>query len=80
MIEIVEDFIIFLLKKSKKISLPIDKVTHYLINNPGKHSLDWLADQASLCQRQFYRQFMAHRKYLGIDVFKSYFCGCKHHF
>ena len=58
MIEIVENFIIFLIKKSKKISLPIDKVTHYLINNPGKYSLDWLANQASLCQRQFYRQFM----------------------
>ncbi len=30
MIEIVEDFLLYHIKKSKKISLPIDKVTHYL--------------------------------------------------
>jgi AraC-like DNA-binding protein len=58
MILIIEDFIYFLIRKSKKVNLPIDKVSHLMLHNPGKYSLDWLADQACLCQRQFYRQFV----------------------
>ena len=58
MILIIEDFIYYLIRKSKKVNLPIDKVSHLMLHNPGKYSLDWLADQACLCQRQFYRQFV----------------------
>ncbi|WP_229598201.1 helix-turn-helix domain-containing protein [Runella aurantiaca] len=58
MIEIVESFLLHLIKKVKKNERPIDKVSRYILQNPSTASLDWLADQACLCQRQFYRQFI----------------------
>ncbi|MCY7352626.1 MAG: AraC family transcriptional regulator [Cytophagaceae bacterium] len=63
MIGIVENFLLYLVRKSKKRELPIDKVSRFLLHNPGMVSLDWpgldwLADQACLSQRQFYRQFV----------------------
>ncbi|MFD1257886.1 helix-turn-helix domain-containing protein [Mucilaginibacter terrae] len=58
MIPIVEDFLLHLVGRSRKQWLPVDKVSHYLLNHPNSHSLDWLAGQACLSQRQFYRQFM----------------------
>ncbi|MCY7356161.1 MAG: helix-turn-helix domain-containing protein, partial [Rudanella sp.] len=59
MIPIVEDFLLYLVNRSKRKELrPIDKVSRFLLQQPGTMSLDWLADQACLSQRQFYRQFM----------------------
>jgi len=58
MIPVVELFLQDMIARSKKQILPIDRVGRYLLNNPGIKSLDWLADQACLSQRQFYRQFM----------------------
>jgi AraC-like DNA-binding protein len=58
MIEIVETFLLYLIRKSKKDERPIDKVSRFLLQNPTNTSLDWLASQACLCQRQFYRQFV----------------------
>ncbi|BAU54030.1 helix-turn-helix domain-containing protein [Mucilaginibacter gotjawali] len=58
MIGIVERFLNYLVARSKKRALPIDKVSRYLLKNPNTASLDWLADQACLSQRQFYRQFL----------------------
>lgn len=58
MIEIVENFLLHLIKKAKTMERPIDKVSRYILQNPSTTSLDWLADQACLCQRQFYRQFV----------------------
>lgn len=59
MIPIVEDFLRHLINKSRyKQARSIDKVSQYLLNYPAGVSLDWLADQACLSQRQFYRQFV----------------------
>jgi len=58
MIGIVESFLLYLVARSKKAALPIDKVSRYLLRHPNKASLDWLANQACLSQRQFYRQFL----------------------
>jgi len=59
MIPIVEHFLLYLLNRAKQKQLrPIDKVSQFMLQNPSFVSLDWLADQACLSQRQFYRQFM----------------------
>jgi len=58
MVEMVENFLLHLVRKSKKPPRPIDHVSHFLLRNPAVVSLDWLADQACLSQRQFYRQFV----------------------
>lgn len=58
MIGIIESFLLYLVNRPKKAALPIDKVSRILLNNPNKFSLNWLSDQACLCQRQFYRQFI----------------------
>ncbi|AMR32566.1 AraC family transcriptional regulator [Mucilaginibacter sp. PAMC 26640] len=58
MIGVVEGFLHYLVGRSKKVALPIDKVSRYLLKNPNASSLDWLAGQACLSQRQFYRQFL----------------------
>lgn len=59
MIPIVENFLLDLVNRAKRRDMrPIDKVSQFMLHNPGTVSLDWLADQACLSQRQFYRQFM----------------------
>ncbi len=59
MIPIVEEFLLQLVSRARRKDLrPIDKVSQYILQQPGTTSLDWLADQACLSQRQFYRQFM----------------------
>ncbi len=59
MIGIVEEFIGYLINRAKRRDLrPIDKVSRYMLDHPRVVSLDWLADQACLSQRQLYRQFM----------------------
>jgi AraC-like DNA-binding protein len=58
MIGIVEGFLYYLIARSKKQALPIDRVSRYLLKHPNEVSLDWLANQACLSQRQFYRQFL----------------------
>ncbi len=59
MIPIVENFLIYLVNRAKRKELrPIDKVSQFMLQQPATFSLDWLADQACLSQRQFYRQFM----------------------
>ncbi|GAB3690324.1 helix-turn-helix domain-containing protein [Spirosoma flavus] len=64
MIPIVEDFLLYLINRAKRReSRPIDKVSQYILQPPTGVSfdgrqLDWLADQACLSQRQFYRQFV----------------------
>lgn len=58
MISIVEDFLFYLINRSKKQLLPVDKVSRLIVERTGNISLDWLADQACLSQRQLYRQFM----------------------
>ncbi|MFN8352929.1 MAG: AraC family transcriptional regulator [Spirosomataceae bacterium] len=58
MIPIVEDFLFYLVRRVKKQVLPIDRISRVMLQNPSVISLDWLADQACLSQRQFYRQFI----------------------
>lgn len=59
MIPIVEAFILGLISRAKLRDLrPIDRATRFLLQQPASISLDWLADQACLSQRQFYRQFV----------------------
>ncbi|MBD2705347.1 AraC family transcriptional regulator [Spirosoma sp. BT702] len=64
MIPIVEDFLLYLINRAKRRETrPIDKISQYILKQPTGVSfdgrkLDWLADQACLSQRQFYRQFV----------------------
>ncbi len=59
MILIVEQFLLYLINRAKQKDLrPIDKVSRFMLEHSMVVSLDWLADQACLSQRQLYRQFM----------------------
>ena len=59
MIPIVEEFLLHLVSRAwRKALRPIDKVSRFMLQHRGIISLDWLADQACLSHRQFYRQFM----------------------
>ncbi|WP_080238712.1 helix-turn-helix domain-containing protein [Spirosoma rigui] len=69
MIPIVENFLLYLINRAKHKQLrPIDRVCQFMGQHPtlvltdqsgtGWPGLDWLASQACLSQRQFYRQFM----------------------
>lgn len=58
MITVVEDFLLYLIRRAKKQIRPIDRVSQAILQNPAGVSLNWLADQACLSQRQFYRQFV----------------------
>jgi AraC-like DNA-binding protein len=57
MIMVIETFLISLIKKIKKITLPIDKVTHYLLQAENRVNIDWLANQSCFSIRQFIRNF-----------------------
>lgn len=63
MIPIVEEFLVYLIKRQSKNRyknnlLPIDRVNQFILEKKGIVSLDWLASQASLGTRQFHRQFI----------------------
>ncbi|GAB2558598.1 AraC family transcriptional regulator [Spirosoma aerophilum] len=61
MTAIVETFLHYLIRKTKKDSLPIDKVSQLMLNasgfmHPASRSVDWLAKEACLSTKQFYRK------------------------
>lgn len=63
MIEIVEIFLMHLIsrqctKQSRFSKLPIDKVGQFMLQNPARYSLDWMAGQACLSTKQFYNLFV----------------------
>jgi AraC-like DNA-binding protein len=59
MIPIVESFLLRLVNHAKIRELrPIDRATRFLLHHPASTSLDWLAEQACLSQRQLYRLFL----------------------
>ena len=63
MVSIVEDFLHYQIRRRRMIqsrycSLPIDKVSQFMLQNPARFSLDWLADQACLSTKQFYNLFV----------------------
>jgi AraC-like DNA-binding protein len=57
MIQIVESYLINKIKQARKERNCIDRVADYMLSQPSKFSLDYLADQACLCPRQFNRKF-----------------------
>jgi AraC-like DNA-binding protein len=57
MVNIVEEYLKDRIKKIKIDTHPLDKVASYILANSQRISLDWLANQACLCQRQFNRKF-----------------------
>jgi AraC-like DNA-binding protein len=60
MIGVIETFLLYLIGRARyRDWRPIDRISRFLLQHPNTASLDWLADQACLSQRQFYRQFVA---------------------
>jgi AraC-like DNA-binding protein len=57
MIVAVEYYLKNKIKKVKANTHPLDQVASLLFTNPSRFSLDWLAKQSCLCQRQFNRKF-----------------------
>ena len=57
MIAVVEDYLINKIKNVKADTHPLDQVASCLFASPSRFSLDWLAQQACLCPRQFNRKF-----------------------
>ena len=58
MVNIVENYLTTKIKKIKADIHPVDKVASYILTSSSHVSLDWLARQACLCQRQFNRKFI----------------------
>ena len=58
MIVLIEDYLINKIRKVKADTHPLDQVAGCLFTNPSRFSLDWLAKQSCLCQRQFDRKFI----------------------
>jgi AraC-like DNA-binding protein len=58
MIDIVEEFIIYLISRARYDTKPIDKVSQYMLKYPGNCSLDWLAKEACLSRKHFYNKFL----------------------
>jgi AraC-like DNA-binding protein len=56
--QIIEHFLVDLLKNIKKEPHALDKVSALLLQNPQCRSLDWLAHQSCLSPRQFQRIFI----------------------
>lgn len=57
MVNILQDYVVQLVRNAKKESLPIDKVCSYLQANNGQVSLDILAKKSCYSVRQFERNF-----------------------
>jgi AraC-like DNA-binding protein len=58
MVAIVEEFLYFLVRRSRYDLRPVDKISYFLLTNPRPISLDWLAREACLSRKQFYRKFV----------------------
>lgn len=58
MIKIVECYLEEKIKKVKTAVHSLDKVASLILDNPSRFSLEWLASQACLCERQFNRKFI----------------------
>ena len=58
MIAVIESYLINKIKTIKTGTHPLDQVASCLFTNPSRFSLDWLAKQSCLCQRQFNRKFI----------------------
>ena len=58
MTTVVNEYLITKLKKMTAGTHPLDQVAANLFTDPTRFSLDWLATQSCLCQRQFNRKFI----------------------
>lgn len=57
MVHIVEQYLLQLVKNSVNKNHPVDAIAKMMLLQPGKHSIDWYAQQSCLCNRQFDRKF-----------------------
>ncbi len=57
MVPLIEDYLLDLVKKTNKSAQSVDQITKFLMWNPAPNKLDWLASQACLSPRHFYRLF-----------------------
>jgi AraC-like DNA-binding protein len=58
MVHIVEEFLCYLVRRVRYDLKPVDKVGLYLLHQPRPVSIDWLAREACLSRKQFYRKFV----------------------
>lgn len=58
MIRHAEDYVLRKLVSLNRDASPVDRVAQWLIDQPQRFSLDWLAGQANLSPRQFQRKFI----------------------
>ncbi len=63
MIGIIEEFLWLLINKSKIDNTRFDKIFNFITTNTEKQSIDWLASQACLSNRQFERKS---HEYIGV--------------
>ena len=57
MLSIVESFLMKLIRRSRNGAHRVDAAARYLLEAPGRVSLDWLARESCLCKKQFERIF-----------------------
>jgi AraC-like DNA-binding protein len=57
MIDVIEHYLQSKINKVTEDTHPLDDVAACIFTNPSRFSLDWLANQACLCPRQFNRKF-----------------------
>jgi len=69
MILIIEQFLSAKFNQIKIHRRPIDHVFEHMLLHPGQGTIDWYANHACICQRQFDRKFKA---YVGISP-KAYY-------
>ncbi|QNA44015.1 AraC family transcriptional regulator [Lacibacter sediminis] len=64
MIGFIEEFLLTIVKKIRAKNEPFEEVFQLIAANNQNHSIDWLASQACLSQRQFERKS---EKYVGVS-------------
>jgi AraC-like DNA-binding protein len=64
MVDIVENFLLMLVRKQKKKIHSVDLIANFIINHCEINSIDWLAKEACLSHRQFDRKF---KERIGIN-------------
>ena len=57
MIRLVEEYLQSKIDRVDTDTHPVDRIAEYILSNPARNSLDWLANQACLSPRQFNRKF-----------------------
>jgi AraC-like DNA-binding protein len=58
MIAVIEEYLLNKIKKVSVTTHPLDQVAYCIFTDPSRFSLEWLAKESCLCQRQFNRKFI----------------------